>query len=369
MRRRYNHAACRTTLLTDKPKPSNPSTASCLSAAAPVFSPAPPPPDVSTVDYFAQTGPSEGDLFGGITPIDESVRVRSEDDLFSDDFTPIAQPVPAERSPQPSSRGRARQAHPRGQARGRGRGAASTRIGANPQAQTESTPPSSHELQPAQEPQPTPPENAPTGPRKDPPPSVRGDRRGTGGVPKAKLTDAELAEKIAAIRIKNATLTAAHARAEADAASFAEREAQAKIVSAQKQKAERSDRQQMMGERERNRMRKLKAVEGREWDVEKNEEDFGKGGRYDKRGGFAGDAGEAYTDGREYLYREPRGGGGRGARGGKNAGAGGRTVEQKAPRQEDFPALPQAGGEQMATGGGGTAGMSWADQVEASDPL
>ncbi|KAI7055399.1 hypothetical protein KC327_g17706, partial [Hortaea werneckii] len=109
----------------------------------------------------------------------------------------------------------------------------------------------------------------------------------------------------------------------------------------QRAKEERRDRQQMMGEREKNRMRKLRAQEGREWDSEKQGGDFGKGGRFDKRGGFAGDQ-KDYTDGREYLYREPRGGregGGRGGRGGRD----GRPAQQQPsapPKQEDFPALP-----------------------------
>ena len=208
------------------------------------------------------------------------------------------------------------------------------------------------------------PEDAPKGPRREGVPSVRGDRQATGGIAKPKLTEEELAEKMARIQIKNATLTAAHARAEADAASFAQREEQAKQVSAQRQKEERRDRQQMMGERERNRMRKLKAMEGREWDAEKNEADFQKGGHFDKKGAFAGDK-EEYTDGREYLYREPRGGS-RGSRGG------GRAREargQAAPKQEDFPALPASN---TAVNSGGAidrdAVKSWADQVEASTP-
>ena len=46
-----------------------------LSAAATAFapsSPAAPPPDVSTIDEFAQTGGQEGDLFDDVIPVDES---------------------------------------------------------------------------------------------------------------------------------------------------------------------------------------------------------------------------------------------------------------------------------------------------------
>ena len=118
-------------------------------------------------------------------------------------------------------------------------------------------------------------------------------------------------------------------------------------------------------------------MEGREWDAEKNEDDFARGGRFDKRGGFAGDNYD-YTDGREYLYREPRGrGGGRG--GGRGAERGGRQVQDIAPKQEDFPALPSANTGAPSCDTPSTtdpttadpmpaAGKSWADQVESSNP-
>lgn len=369
-----------------------------LSAAATAFapsSPAAPPPDVSTIDEFAQTGGQEGDLFDDVIPVDESMQTRPSDDLFGDDFTPVEQPVveqtvvepptteqapveqsaprPAPQSAQQQNRGRGDGT--RGRGRGRGRGGRNQTQGQQHKAQPEpkQTEQASEEAQ-------TPalaPENAPTGPKKETIASVRGDRRGTGGVRKPKLTETELAEKMAQIQIKNASLTAAHARAEADAASFAEREQQAKAQSAQRAKEERRDRQQMMGERERNRLRKLKALGGREWDAEKNEDDFSKGGRYDKKGGFAGDK-EDYTDGREYLLREPkekRGGGaaGGGARGGKQT--------QSAPKKEDFPSLPAKStnaGEAEAESkkvkdtsffdNAATKGKSWADQVESTTP-
>jgi len=52
----------------------------------------PPPP----ADSFAQTGPEASlDLFDDAIPTadDEAMRIRSEDDLFSDDFTPAFEPV------------------------------------------------------------------------------------------------------------------------------------------------------------------------------------------------------------------------------------------------------------------------------------
>lgn len=328
-----------------------------------------PPPDTSSADIFAQTGAQQDELFDDVVPV-ESMRLRSDDDLFSEDFTPAPEPVVEHVKPQ-TVRGGGDGA--RGRARGRGRGPREARgqqrqdDGSREQRQTGNV-----QRENAGQVQGDAPESAPTGPRKETIAAVKGDRHGTGGVKKPKLTEEELAEKMAKIQIKNASLTAAHARAEADAASFAEREQHAKKVSEQKKKEERRDRQQMMGEREKNRQRKLKAMEGREWDAEKQENDFSKGGRFDKQGGFAGDK-EDYTDGREYLYREPRGGS-RG-RGSGRGGRGGRPSEPAAvPRQEDFPSLP--GKSETSKDASCDAsrisdstkpsGGSWADQVEAS---
>ncbi|CAK4031243.1 Hypothetical predicted protein [Lecanosticta acicola] len=346
-------------------------TSSGLSGAASTFEPdtsAPPPPDTSSADVFGQTGAQQHDLFNDIVPV-ESMRLRSDDDLFSDDFTPAPQPVVEHVKPQ-TIRGSGEGG--RGRDRGRGRGAREAR---GQQRQRELRPADTTQRENAmQQSQSDAPESAPTGPRKETPSAVRGDRQGTGGVRKPKLTEEELAEKMAKIQIKNASLTAAHARAEADAASFAQREQQAKQVSEQRKKEERRDRQQMMGEREKNRQRKLKAMEGREWDAEKQEDDFHKGGRFDKRGGFAGDK-QDYSDGREYLYREPRGGSqGRGY--GRGGGRGGRPSEPATvPRKEDFPALPATKGEgaedasldtSRVSGSTEPSGKSWADQVEAA---
>jgi len=169
---------------------------------------------------------------------------------------------------------------------------------------------------------------------------------------------------MAQISIKNADLTAAHARAEADAASFAHREKEAKHVAEQRKKEERRDRQQMMGEREKNRLRKLKAMEGREWDAEKQEDDFRSGARHDKKGGFSGDK-EDYSDGREYLYREPKA-----SRGNGGAARGGRAQEPaSAPKREDFPSLPPTTGsktEAQSLSETTKPSGSWADQVEAA---
>ncbi|EMC99665.1 hypothetical protein BAUCODRAFT_345134 [Baudoinia panamericana UAMH 10762] len=298
------------------------------------------------------------------------MRVRSDDDLFSEDFTPVAQSVLEQPQLMPF---RSKREGPRGRrnagGRARAEGTYSVRGQHNDVAGSAAGPANGNT---ESLPRAAPPENAPTGPRKDTVGAVRGDRHATGGLRKPKLTEDELAEKMARITLRNEELSAAHARAEADAASFAEREAQAKHVSAQRQREERRDRQQMMGERERNRMRKLKAMEGREWDAEKREDDFQRGGRFDKAGGFAGDT-QDYSDGREYSYREPRGG--QSSRAGRRVGDVAARA-QTAPQKEDFPALlaapktpavaKDASASAQATLSTSGDVASWADQVESS---
>jgi hypothetical protein len=342
-------------------------------------------------ETFAQTGPQQDDLFDDIVPEAEAMRLRSDEDLFNDDFVPVAEPIvepvipvaapaaPATVAPATANNNRGHGEGQRSRGRGRGRGQASSHQSSNgnPRSQPQS--------------QSNAPENAPTGPRKETAFAVRGDRQATGGVRKPKLTEEELAEKLASMQIKNASITAAHARAEADAASFAEREQQAKKDAELKRKEERKDRQQMMGEREKNRQRKLKAMTGREWDAEKDEDDFGKGGKFDKRGAPQGEAGlsmrlqilsltrtsttaekDTHTDGREYIYQEGRGERGRG-RGGARGGRGGRPAEPTVPKQEDFPALPgnTAAAEHASSAAAkplpipDESGRSWADQVES----
>ena len=323
-----------------------------LSAAAPSFAPAPPPTEVVS---FAEV---QNEQFDDVVPVEESMRVRNDDDLFSDDFTPVTQPVVETSAASKGSRGRGDRT-----ARGRedaSRGSvshASQQTAPTPQRQQAET--QQQQQQPQAQPDTTEKVQPASQPRKEPViQAVRGDRHATGGVRKPKLTEDELATKMAQISIRNAELSAAHERSEADAASFAQREQQASA----KQKVERRDRQQMMGEREKNRMRKLKAMEGREWDAEKNEDDFGKGAKHDKSGGFAGDQGD-YSDGREYLYREPKPPGRGGARGGGGQG----RLTQNAPAKDDFPALPAA--KTVASEPSSRTGevQSWADQVEAGD--
>ena len=218
---------------------------------------------------------------------------------------------------------------------------------------------------------------APAGPKHE---SVRGDRSGTGGVKKAKLTEEELTARMEAVKLKNAELEAAHARAEADEASFREREAQA----AEKAKAERQNRQQMLGERERNRMRKLKAQGGREWDMDKDEQEQADttksqfrrgayGGVVDRRQASEGAAQDDLQAGEHVA--SPRGGRGRGGRGRGRGGRGGvdgaagstTRKEQTVPTAEDFPVLKTNVKDlkEKETGSMLKNGGSWADEMDS----
>jgi hypothetical protein len=176
------------------------------------------------------------------------------------------------------------------------------------------------------------------------------------------------------MRSKNEALQTAHARAEADLANFEAREAvlkkkdvERKKVLAEKQKAERQNRQQMMGEREKNRQRKLNAQGGREWDFEK-EEGFSGTGEEKRRGAARGAHGGIASTRPSDGYQAPesseqveesgnwqngrgrgRGAGGRGGRGGRRDHDGSRQTEpkkraeqQSLPSSKDFPSLPAA---------------------------
>ena len=102
---------------------------------------------------------------------------------------------------------------------------------------------------------------------------------------KPKLTESELSARLAAARLNNAKREEAHRLAEADEASFQHREAQAR----EKRREEGLARRVMEGERERNRLRKLGARGGREWDEGKApEEEKARGARRGMYGGVVG---------------------------------------------------------------------------------
>jgi hypothetical protein len=197
------------------------------------------------------------------------------------------------------------------------------------------------------------------------PAAVRGDRSATGGVKKERLTEAQLAERMKAMSVKNAALVAAHERSLQDEAAFAQREAAA----AEKRRVDRMNRQQMMGERERNRQRKMQALGGREWDAEKKEEDYApeearRGAKRGAHGAIVG-ARQGYAqqpEGRQVEEEDQevtgaRRGGERGrGRGRGRGGRGGRQHDASHPNQQhdrvpvsqapptalDFPELPIA---------------------------
>ncbi|KAF4262867.1 hypothetical protein KXV95_008907 [Aspergillus fumigatus] len=227
-------------------------------------------------------------------------------------------------------------------------------------------------------------------------PAVRGDRSATGGVKKPKLTEEELTRRIAAAKENAAKKAAAYARAEADQASFLEREK----IAEEKRLQERQNRRAMDSERERNRLRKLEALGGREWDATKREEDYNpRGGRGQFRRGMHGgvsgyvrrDFDDARTEedqeGRHHLNHRGRGRGGRGGRGRGASraapfdGASDEAAAAASPappvlnNEQEFPALP--GGhkptdktvsdlaDKLETSLSPVSGATWAEQVES----
>lgn len=181
-------------------------------------------------------------------------------------------------------------------------------------------------------------------------------------------------------------------------------------VAEKKRREERANRRVMDADRERNRQRKLEALNGREWDADKPEEQLssrGGGGQF-RRGMHGGVSGVSRKglEGSRWAEESPddnasqphghrgRGRGGRGGRGrGGRRGSQDRTSET--PSQEkaaaptpvisneaDFPSLP--GGEKKEPGTtepntteptsgsdnnskplSPISGATWADQVEA----
>lgn len=215
---------------------------------------------------------------------------------------------------------------------------------------------------------------------------------------------------MAAAKENAAKLSAAHARAEADQASFLEREK----VADEKRREERANRRVMDSERERNRQRKMNALNGREWDATKQEEDYnprgGKGGfRRGMHGGVSGYARRDFDDGRPDENPRDNQGGHRGNRG-RGRGRGGRgrnnsrgprrdgwqpndafekpaaaTSDTKPPtpapaagNEAEFPALPgakdlpadakpnwAAAAEKIEPSWSPVEGSTWADEVDA----
>ena len=303
--------------------------------------------------------------------IDEFAQTRPPDDLFSDDFEPIDEPFveefvePQRTSSQVPTQPTQARRPPR-------------QAGQNGKPQTAEGPAAGTEAIPRKE-------------------YVRGDRSGTGGKKIVKLTEEELSARMEAVKLKNQSLEAAHARAEADEAAFNEREAEVQA----KRKVERQNRQQMISEREKNRLRKMNAMGGREWDASKDEDADASGsssvrGSQFRRGAHGGVAGARPTPEEEfrpsdYLFNENGSFRGRGRGGGRGRGRGrggaeaeigaGSARQQSVPTTTDFPSLPTtikegtgstaAGGTSTPSkpsAGGGSAAQkkSWAEEMESS---
>ncbi len=333
--------------------------------------------------------------------MDGFAQTRDPDDLFDDDFTPIAEPAQQDVTIQNAQPQRQRNER---SSRLQGRSAA-------PKTTQDSSPQKTNN--PNDDDPTTTTSNITTesDQTSKPATAVRGDRSATGGNIKPKLTEDELSARLEAAKLNNARREEAHRLAEADEASFQQREA----LASQKRKEEGAARRAMDQEREKNRLRKLGARGGREWDEGKQEEEYNasRGSQY-RRGANGGTAyrggqeqGRSYGvdggfsvrgrgGGRGGYYglpsgtadqkegaNPPRGGRGRG-RGDRGRGRGGRgrgaSAVPAVDAEKEFPSLPASskpppkddiddkkaapikGADIMQA----TEGESWADEVETA---
>lgn len=217
--------------------------------------------------------------------------------------------------------------------------------------------------------------------------SVRGDRSATGPAKPTKRSPAELDELMSSMKLKNAAKTKAFERSEKDQATFLQRQQQA----AAKQKEETKAIREQDMEREKNRLRKMKAQGVREWDSEKQESDIvdrsrGNSSGYTRgahggvsgtiRGGrlaasrYGGDEEDLFAakgEGRGELSSRTRGSrSGRGNRGGRGRGGDTTSISQTAPQDIDFPALPGATKHSTSAPSkpaGGLGASSWAEEM------
>ncbi|KAL8646744.1 MAG: hypothetical protein Q9210_005958, partial [Variospora velana] len=231
--------------------------------------------------------------------MDEFAQTRAPDDLFDDDFIPIEEALVQEFvQPTPPQSQRGRHDRPRGRGRGRPNQQQQQLLQhhqkppAQPHTSTPSDPPILNinetiaTIETPAEPETT----------SKPSTAVRGDRSATGGNAKPKLTEEELSARLAAAKLNNAKREEAHRMAEADEASFQQREAQA----SQRRQEEGRARRLMDQERERNRLRKLGAQGGREWDEGKDDQPAQDPRRSQyQRGAHGGAAGYQGYRGRE----------------------------------------------------------------------
>lgn len=275
----------------------------------------------------------------------------SPDDLFSDDFTPLAEPVVELAHPSP----------PKSQptapsVNGSARRRPSNNVPSTPRSLNTSRPLTKQNVNDLNSPTSSNGTASLSSPKAQThAAAVRGDRSATGGVAKPKLTEEELIAKMEAIKKKNTAIEEAHARSKADEESFQASEAAAKV----RQKQERVNRQAMLSERERNAQRKIQAQQGRDWDASKEESDVvDRPHRRPMRGAHGGiardgnnaaqgverEAIEDASTGRgDFKGNRGRGRGAvRGARGGRQPPATNNQA-QAVPSGEDFPVLGNAG--------------------------
>lgn len=273
--------------------------------------------------------------------MEEFAQTREQPSLFDDDFTPIVT--------EPKPQNVARQTHP--SQRGQHKNPPATPKLADIATESDEAPTIA---------------NLDHTPR--PPAAVRGDRSATGGINKPKLTESELSARLEAAKLNNARREEAHRLAEEDEASFQKREAQA----GQKRKEEGAARRAMEGEREKNRLRKLGARDGREWDEGKEDQHVNsqegsqyrrgahggvayRGGRQqDERGEYASrdqdysareNFGQRGVRGRGDRSRGERGRGGRGGRGREGGGYDGGMTSRKDHSSSRNPTAPDIGAE------------------------
>ncbi|KAI9657850.1 MAG: hypothetical protein M1831_004086 [Alyxoria varia] len=289
--------------LPPSPPPSPPAQAIPTTIPEAISTPLSPPPP----------GASSNGILDDLTYADlEFAQSRAPDDLFNDDFTPIAEPIVEDLTPTYSQHPQQTRQNSASGFRGAKRGRAGN--GAPRQQQQ----PSNHQNSNNN--------NNNNNSTKDT------DRSATGGPSKPRLTEAELSARMESVRLKNVSLEAAHARASADEARFMEREKEA----AERAAAEKKTQAEMMRERERNKAWKLERGGGREWDEGKEqqlESGSGRGSGF-RRGAHGGVGGSKWGGGEEAMPEgswgdvendagfRGRGGRGRGRGGGRGRGRG-----------------------------------------------
>ncbi|KAL9639174.1 MAG: hypothetical protein Q9204_001210 [Flavoplaca sp. TL-2023a] len=277
--------------------------------------------------------------------MEEFAQTREPDNLFDDDFTPLAETEPVIEQPFQSSALQPHSlvsSHSRGWGRDRSNHQQRTRSIPQPAVPTQVVTASS-----TVEPDVTEQSAAPKTTS-----AVRGDRSATGGNAKPKLTEEELSARLAAAKLNSQKREEAHRLAEADEASFQQREAQA----SQRRQEEGRARRVMDQEREKNRLRKLGAQGGREWDEGKGDQPVDPRRveyRMEPHGGTSNYQGSEARGGNLQIdgdYNDADRGGGRG-RGGYDSSAGGLEImKPAAPNiEKDFPALPSAATQKSMT--------------------